>query len=78
MESDLSTLSNSDMQSWVSRTNIVNSFVDVTELQSEKKLQKLNEAGFGKEIWYWFIIIAVLILIVETVISKKLKAEKIS
>jgi len=78
MESDLSTLDNSALQSWVGRTNVVNSIVDVTKLQKEKKLQRLNEAGFGKEIWYWFILIAVLILITETVISKKLKAEKIS
>lgn len=78
MESDLSTLDNSALQSWVGRTNVVNSIVDVTKLQNETKLQRLNEAGFGKEIWYWFVLTAVLILIAETVISKKLKAEKIS
>jgi hypothetical protein len=40
--------------------------------------QQLKAAGFGAEIWYWFILVAFILMIIELAISRWYKAETIS
>lgn len=40
--------------------------------------QELRTAGFGAEIWYWFVIAAIILLILEIAISRWYKAETIT
>lgn len=40
--------------------------------------QELRTAGFGAEIWYWFVIVAIILLILEIAISRWYKAETIT
>jgi hypothetical protein len=45
---------------------------DKTELLGELEL-----ASFGREIWYWFVFIAIILLLLESLISRHYKAETI-
>lgn len=44
----------------------------------EEVLAELERASFGREIWFWFIIAAILLLLTESLISRIYKAETIS
>lgn len=44
---------------------------------SPQMLAELETASFGREIWYWFIILAIILLLLETVVSRHYKAETI-
>ena len=41
-------------------------------------LAELEAASFGKEIWYWFIIFSIILLLLESTISRLYKAESLS
>jgi type 1 glutamine amidotransferase len=40
--------------------------------------QRISSVGFGFEIWYWFVLIAILLMLIELVITRWYKAETIS
>jgi len=44
----------------------------------ELLVSDLETASFGKEIWYWFIILAIILLLTESMVSRHYKAETIS
>lgn len=74
MESDLQTLTKSEFS-----TLIMNQFenanvmdVDLSELESKAELLS---ATFGREIWYWFILLGFTLLVAESLISRHYKAE---
>ena len=47
--------------------------------QSFKEIQaSVGSAGFGSEIWYWFILAAIILMMLELAISRWYKAESIS
>tara|TARA_R100001143_G_C3361295_1_gene136452 strand:+ start:14662 stop:16470 length:1809 start_codon:yes stop_codon:yes gene_type:complete len=74
MESNLNTLELADL------TVIVNeSFQNVRAVQSRPDQTQFSEdlemASFGKEIWYWFVIIAIILLLLESIVSRSFKAE---
>jgi hypothetical protein len=59
-----------------------NYFISVTVTESgtdrEAMLAGLQSGSFGREIWFWFIIAAIILLIAESLISRFFKAETIS
>lgn len=74
MESNLNTLGITDL------TVIVNeSFQNVRAVQSRPDQTQFSEdlemASFGKEIWYWFVFIAIILLLLESIVSRSFKAE---
>lgn len=78
MESQFGTLQNSEWQALFGESLNVNELISAEELSNDKLEEKLNTAVFGKEIWNWFIWLALLFLITETLFSRLYKAESIS
>ena len=77
MESDLFALSISETES------LIELFFENFRVQSidhdlEQFAGHLESASFGKEIWHWFISIAIVLLLLESMISRHYKAESIS
>jgi len=74
MESNLQTLSFSEfstlMNNRFENANVLD--VDLTSSEGEMELQN---ATFGREIWYWFILLAFTLLIAESLVSRHYKAE---
>lgn len=76
MESNLNTLELTDL------TDILEeSFENVQAVQSSPDhnpfLDDLELASFGKEIWYWFVFIAIILLLLESIVSRSFKAESL-
>ncbi len=46
-----------------------------TDIEDAEK--QIQSASFGREIWYWFIITAIVLLLLESIISRSYKAETI-
>jgi hypothetical protein len=64
-------------------TDLLSNFfdsVDVSFAESgrQERIAGLEAASVGKDIWYWFIILAIILLITESMISRHYKAESIS
>jgi len=75
MESDFGTLHNKKL-SKILRAHFRNvSLIKRSNLTSNDIDRKINAASFGTEIWNWFVWVGLLLLIIETLISKSLKAE---
>lgn len=75
MESDLSALTKKELENKLNKTLHISTVIDATEYTERQLRNELHAAGFGKEIWQWFIWIALMLLITETVISKWYRAE---
>jgi hypothetical protein len=77
MESNLSTLNESEIEqiflNYFSNVNVVRVGAERAE-----ELSRLQMTSFGREIWFWFIIAAIILLLSESLISKIYKAETIS
>ena len=74
MESDLRTLELSDL------TEIIEeSFQNVRAVHTRPDRNQFSDelelASFGKEIWYWFVFIAIILLLLESIVSRSFKAE---
>lgn len=77
MESNLVTLNTADLTSELSTLfNTVD--VRVAGSSEQGQIAGLQSASLGKEIWYWFIILAIILLLTESIISRHYKAESIS
>lgn len=76
MESQLNTLGVTDIKELFDDYFVS---VTVTESGSEREvlLARLQTESFGREIWFWFIITAIILLITESLISRLYKAETI-
>lgn len=76
MESDLSSLTEEmivqKMGTLFNSVSVVRAGSDNTGLESE-----LEYASFGREIWYWFVLIAIILLLLELLVSRHYKAETI-
>lgn len=78
MESRFGTLDDKQWQTMFGENVAVNAIISAEDLSTDSLEDKLNTAVFGKEIWNWFIWIALLFLITETLVSRLYKAESIS
>jgi hypothetical protein len=76
MESDLNPLTKSDLgELFRGRFALVQEMpAGGDESLAERNLR---QSAFGKEIWYWFVFIALILLLLETVLSKLYKTENI-
>jgi len=78
MESRFGTLTDQQWQEMLADNVNVNEMISAQQLSADDLEQKLSATMFGKEIWNWFIWIALFFLITETVVSRLYKAESIS
>jgi hypothetical protein len=78
MESRFSTLEDDRWQEMLGEAFNVNDVIDAEDLSMDSLNERLNTAVFGKEIWNWFVWIALIFLITETLVSRLYKAESIS
>jgi hypothetical protein len=77
MESRLESLNEQNLEQLLS--TFFNSVdVSVAESDRRERLAGLEAASVGKDIWYWFIIAAIILLITESLISRHYKAETIT
>ncbi len=76
IESELNALSSTDLEDLL--TNIFE-YAAVSRAADDLSgfLDQLEMASFGREIWYWFVIIGILLLLFESLISRHYKAESI-
>lgn len=76
MESSLITLGNEDIE------NMLSPYfgnVDVRKLNDDSSVLAISgAASMGKEIWFWFIIAAIILLVTESIISRSYKAESLT
>ncbi len=77
MESSLISLGEQEMEKYLSSIfeNSSNRFL---RADKEAFINEIQAASFGKEIWHWFIIIAISLLLLESLISRLYKAESIN
>lgn len=78
MESRFNTLEDDRWQEMLGELFNVNDVIDAEDLTMDSLNERLNTAVFGKEIWNWFVWIALIFLITETLVSRLYKAESIS
>jgi len=76
MESDLATLTRSELENVANKSLTITSAINTADFSENQLDEELRQAGFGKEIWHWFILAATLLLIMETLISRMYRAEK--
>ncbi len=78
MESRFGTLTDQQWQEMLADKVNVNEMISAQQLSADDLEQKLSATMFGKEIWNWFVWLALLFLITETAVSRLYKAESIS
>lgn len=78
MESRFNTLNDRQWQSLLGNAVTAHEIISTGDFSPGSLEEQLDASVFGKEIWNWFIWIALLFLILETVISRLYKAESIS
>jgi hypothetical protein len=75
-ESDFSTFSTVDFENAIKEYVDVQNVIMAGRLTPEELQATIQAAGFGAEVWIWFIIAALLCLIAESMITKMYKTEK--
>ena len=75
MESYFDTLPNSDLDNLLSKYVTINTAIDASRISENNLESRLNAASFGKEIWSWFVWVALMLLIAEMLVSRLYKAE---
>ncbi len=75
-ESDFSTLDNTELEEFLEAEFNLIKLIDTSAMSSSEIDTTLQAAGFGSEIWNWFIWLAILFLILECVISRLYRVEK--
>lgn len=78
MESHFGTLKDKQWQNMIGETFKVVDMISAENLSTERLNEKLNAAVFGTKVWNWFIWLALLFLVVETLASRFYRAESIS
>ena len=78
MESDFTTFSSQEVDNYLDNYLTVNTILHSEDGRSQQVLSNISSAGFGKEIWDWFLWAGLVLLLLETVISRMFKAEFIS
>ena len=78
MESDFKTLENKQWNDMMDDKLVISDIMAAGNISNDQLQEQLRTAVFGKEIWNWFVWIALLCLITETLVSRLYKAESIS
>lgn len=78
MESHFETLQEEQWQNIFDDKAYMSDIITADNLSTDKLDERLRTSVFGKEIWNWFIWIALLFLITETLITRLYKAESTS
>lgn len=74
-ESDFTSLSLSEIEKLFTGSLPIAGFIEVSGFTPSELETALASASFGREIWAWFIGLALLFMIAESIISKKYKIE---
>jgi len=77
IESQLESFNEQELTDLLS-TLFSNNDVNFAVSDRQERIAGLEAASLGKDIWYWFIIFAIILLITESLISRHYKAESIS
>ncbi len=77
MESNFATLTNKELDKLVKSDLISTKVIDVGRMSSQEINQEIRSAGFGTEIWNWFIWAGLFCLILETVVAKSYRTETV-
>lgn len=77
MESQLTTLNEQELTEQLNNV-FRTAGVRMAGGDEQERLTDLKTASLGKEIWHWFIIFAIILLLTESMISRHYKAESIS
>ena len=77
MESRLESLNEQNLEEFLA-TFFQSVNVRIAESDRRERLAGLEAASVGKNIWYWFIIAAIILLVTESMISRLYKAETIT
>lgn len=77
-ESDFRSLSKSELENILKNHLYLSGVFDAGERSPELVQSDIESAGFGTEIWYFFIILAFLLLVAESVVSRIYKAETVA
>jgi hypothetical protein len=75
-ESDFSTFSTVELVNFLNEIVYVQDAISSGNLSDEELLSTLRSAGFGSEIWIWFVIAALICLIAESLVSRLYRTEK--
>lgn len=74
-ESDFSTLELTELEEFLETEFNLIKLIDASAMSSSDLDSTLQTAGFGTEVWNWFIWLAILFLIMECIISRLYRAE---
>lgn len=74
-ESDFSAFSAADFEDAIKEYVDVQNVIMSGRLTADELLATIQAAGFGSEVWFWFIIVALVCLIAESLITKMYKTE---
>ncbi|CAN5468846.1 BatA domain-containing protein [soil metagenome] len=77
MESSLIALNQQELERLLGSI-FQNYSIQLLEGDRELLISELEMASLGKEIWYWFIILAIILLLTESMVSRHYKAESIT
>lgn len=78
MESRFDTLNEEQWRETLEQTFSAVNIIKAVDLSPQELNEKLKTAIFGKKIWNWFIWLALVLLIAETLVSRLYRAESIS
>lgn len=78
LESDFQSLTKEELEIFSDNSVTITNVVNTNELSQDNLVNELQSASMGKEIWSWFIWIALILLVTETLISKLYRAESIT
>jgi hypothetical protein len=77
-ESDFQSLSSQELENLLKdRVNLMEIF-ESTPSSGATVREQITAAGFGSEVWHWFILFAILVLLAESAVARWYKAETIS
>lgn len=74
-ESDFRTLQTGTIRELLSENVYLLDIIDSSEFSGEELSTRIQSAGFGSEIWNWFLWAALVFLIIECLISKQYRVE---
>ncbi|MEX2633580.1 MAG: hypothetical protein WD267_06070 [Balneolales bacterium] len=77
-ESDFSTFTKQELENEISNHLHLIEIVDTYGMNANEKNIKIGSAGFASEIWNWFVGLALVLLLIECLITSKYKAERLS
>ncbi|HKI45561.1 MAG TPA: hypothetical protein VKA08_09555, partial [Balneolales bacterium] len=73
MESNFATLKNTEVVKKVNDLLYNHSIVDVSQSGQAEIDKAIGTAGYGKDVWYWFLWMGLVALILESIISRSYK-----